>query len=223
MGTCNFTVKHGVREPCRTITIKTNRCFLGLLEAMRDMRDQDHCKFYHNQSTGHFIAPVNFRQPPNSTCSLSRVLALVYLEYLGLGHHELFDKLAYDRHLHSSDQQERWVVMPGNRDSLDITMENCWPVPPQMALEFGRGEIQDFGTLQCMLDIAKEVQQDAESPLNNAPDADEHDTAHGLQLLPHAQPGLELPAHDNQHAMVTHLRACLQDMNVPGQPGIRPR
>ena len=226
MRTCNFTVKHGVREPCREFTIRTNRCFLGFLEAMREMRDQDHCKFYNNQSTAHFIAPVNFRQPPNSTCSLSRVLALVYLEYMGLGHHELCDKLAYDRYLHNGDQQERWVVVPGNRNFLDITMEISWPVPPKMALDFGRREIEEFGGLQCMLDIAKQAQQDADLRMNNAPDPDEHDVAHSLQLQPHAQPDVELPAqpaYDNQHAIRTHLRACLQDVNVPGQPGKRPR
>ena len=161
MGTCNFTVKHGMREPCSEFTIKTNRCFLGLLEAMREMRDQDHCKFYHNQSTARFLAPVNFRQPPNSTSSLSRVLALVYLQYMGLGHHELCDKLAYDRYSHSGNEQERWVVVPSNRNSLDITMENSWPVPPTMAHDFGLGDVEEFGGLQCMLDIAKQAQQDA--------------------------------------------------------------
>ena len=50
----------------------------------------------------------------------------------------------------------------------------------------------------------------------------ERDAAQGLQLLPHAKPGFERPAqpaHDDRHATVTHLGACLQDVNVPGQPG----
>ena len=64
------------------------------------------------------------------------------------------------------------------------------------------------------------------TPVNNALHSDEHDAAQEPQLLPHAQPGFELPAQpavDNQNAIVTHLRACLQDVNVPGQPGKRPR
>lgn len=232
MAQCNFRVLHGVRGG-RLINMRTNRCFLPFLERMREMRENDQCKFYYNPSSdpNHFIAPVLFRQPPNSTASLQRVLALVFLEYKGLPDHELNHQLAYDRLQVAGQPEDRYVVMPGNRDGTDLRMENCYPMESEHAKLFANFDlheeyIEHFIHKSMTEIVAEAADEQEEVPFNNQADPAEQDALDALQLMPQAQPNFALPAAPaaaDRHAMVTRLRARLEDINVPGRPGKRPR